>query len=147
MQSRINISHLEPHSFKAMMGLETYLAEIELAPKLRQLIKIRASILNNCAYCIEMHTQESKKLGESEQRLYALSAWQESPLFSDKERALLKLTDEVTLISDRGLSNATYEACLAAVGEQVMAQCIMQIVTINAWNRIAVATKMMHQSR
>ena len=144
MQSRINISQLEPKSFKAMIGLETYLAEVDLTPKLRQLIKIRASIVNNCAYCIEMHTLESKKLGESEQRLYALAAWQESPLFSDKERALLKLTDEVTLISGQGLTDASYEACLAVVGEQVVAQCIMQIVTINAWNRIAVATKMVH---
>jgi len=144
MQPRINISQLEPKSFKAMMGLETYLAEVDLTPNLRQLIKIRASILNNCAYCIEMHTVEAKKLGESEQRLYALAAWQESPLFSSKERALLKLTDEVTLVAGQGLSDATYEACLAAVGEQGVAQCIMQIVTINAWNRIAVATRMMH---
>jgi len=144
MQPRINISELEPKSFKAMMGLETYLAEVDLTPNLRQLIKIRASILNNCAYCIEMHTVEAKKLGESEQRLYALAAWQESPLFSDKERALLKLTDEVTLVAEQGLSDATYEACLAAVGEQGVAQCIMQVVTINAWNRIAVATRMMH---
>ncbi len=144
MQSRINISQLEAKSLNAMMGLETYLAQVDLAPKLRQLIKIRASILNSCAYCIEMHTLEAKKLGESDQRLFALAAWQESPLFSEKEQALLKLTDEVTLIAVQGVSDTTYEACLDVLGEQVLAQCIMQIVTINAWNRIAVATKMMH---
>ncbi len=146
MQPRINISQLEPQSFKAMMGLEVYLKETDVAPKIRQLIKIRASILNNCAYCIQMHTEESKKLGESEQRLYALSAWKESPLFSETERAVLKLTDEVSLITLQGVSNATYMTCLKQLGEQALAQCIMQIVTINMWNRIAVATKMIHEA-
>ncbi len=145
MQTRINISQFEPQSFKAMMGLEIYLKETDVDPKLRQLIKIRASILNNCAYCIQMHTKESKKLGESEQRLYALSAWKESPLFSEKEQAVLELTDEVTLITLQGVSEATYIACLEQLGEKALAQCIMQIVTINMWNRIAVATKMIHE--
>ncbi len=142
MSARINLSQLEPLSIKAMMGLETYMAEVDMAPRLRQLIKIRASMLNNCAYCIHMHTLEAKKLGEDEQRLFALAAWQESPLFTDKERAVLELTDAVTQVSLQGVSNATYNRCLAALGEQTLAQCIMQIVTINAWNRIAVATKM-----
>jgi len=145
MHTRINISQLEPQSFKAMMGLEIYLKDTSVDPKLRQLIKIRASILNNCAYCIQMHTEESKILGESEQRLYALSAWKESPLFSEKERAVLELTDEVTLITLHGLSEAVYIKCLEQLGEQYLAQCIMQIVTINMWNRIAVATKMTHE--
>jgi len=146
MQSRINISQLEPQSFKAMMGLESYLKETDVDPKLRQLIKIRASILNNCAYCIQMHAEESKKLGETEQRLYALSAWEESPLFSENERAVLKLTDEMTLISLQGVSEVTYVESLAKLGEQILAQSIMQIVTINVWNRIAVATKMVHET-
>jgi len=146
MQSRINISQLEPQSFKAMMGLESYLNETDVDPKLRQLIKIRASILNNCAYCIQMHAEESKKLGETEQRLYALSAWEESPLFSENERAVLKLTDEMTLISLQGVSEVTYVESLAKLGEQILAQSIMQIVTINVWNRIAVATKMVHET-
>ncbi len=142
MSARINISQIEPKSIQAMMGLETYMSSVYLSPKLRQLIKIRASILNNCAYCIQMHTLESKKLGEDEQRLFALAAWQESPLFTDKERAVLALTDAVTLISEQGVSDAIYEQALAVLEEQALAQCIMQIVTINAWNRIAVATKM-----
>jgi len=145
MQTRINISQIESQSFKAMMGLEIYLKETDLDSRFRQLIKIRASILNNCAYCIQMHTEESKKLGESEQRLYALSAWKESPFFSEKERAVLELTDEVTLITLQGVSEATYFECLEQLGEQALAQCIMQIVTINMWNRIAVATKMTHE--
>ncbi len=145
MQSRININQLEPKSIKAMMGLETYLVETDVEPKLRQLIKIRASIINNCAYCIQMHTEESKRLGESDQKLYAVAAWKESPLFTEKERAVLKLTDEVTLVSVHGLTEATYLESAKHLGEQVLAQCLMQIVTINAWNRIAVATKMMHK--
>ena len=128
-----------------MMGLETYLGETDVEPKLRQLIKIRASIINNCAYCIQMHTEESKRLGESDQKLYAVAAWEESPLFTEKERAVLKLTDEVTLVSVNGLTQATYLEGAKHLGEQVLAQCLMQIVTINAWNRIAVATKMMHK--
>jgi len=144
MQTRINISQLEPKSFNAMMGLEVYLGETDVEPRLRQLIKIRASILNNCAYCIQMHTEEAKKIGDIDKRLYALAAWEESPLFSEKERTVLRLTDEVTLVSLQGVSEATYIECLVQLGEKGLAQCIMQIVTINAWNRIAVATKMVH---
>lgn len=142
MSARINLSQIEPKAIQAMMGLETYMGDTDLPARLRQLIKIRASILNNCAYCIQMHTLESKKLGEDEQRLFALAAWQESPLYTDKERAVLAITDAVTLISEQGVTTAVYEQALAALGEQVLAQCMMQIVTINAWNRIAVATKM-----
>lgn len=93
-----------------------------------------------------MHTEQARKAGETEQRLYALAAWQESPLFTEKERVVLALTEEVTLISDQGLSDETYSACIELLGENGMAQCIMQIVTINAWNRIALSTKMYHES-
>jgi AhpD family alkylhydroperoxidase len=142
MSARINISQLEPQAIKAMMGLENYMGGADLPPKLCELIKIRASIVNNCAYCIQMHTLESKKLGEDEQRLFALAAWQESPLFTDKERSVLALTDAVTDIAKEGVTDVVYRQCLAVLGEQALAQCMMQIVTINAWNRIAVATKM-----
>ncbi len=142
MSARINISQLEPQAIKAMMGLESYMADADLSPKLLELIKIRASIVNNCAYCIHMHTLEAKKLGEDEQVLFALAAWQESTLFTDKERSVLALTDAVTLIDKQGVTDALYKQCLAVLGEQALAQCMMQIVTINAWNRIAVATKM-----
>lgn len=142
--NRINISELEPNAFQAMLGLESYLGTTDLAPTLKELIKIKASITNKCAYCVQMHTEQARKQGETEQRLYALSVWQESPLFTDTERAVLALTEEVTQVSAAGLSDNTYNLCLALLGEQVLAQCIMQIVTINMWNRIAVATKMTH---
>ena len=128
-----------------MFGLEKYLAGCELDPNLRELIKIRASQINGCAYCIEMHTTEARKLGETEQRLYALMAWRESPLFTAQERAVLALTEEVTLIAGSGLSENSSNAALEVLGENRLAQALMQIVTINAWNRMAVSTNMRHE--
>ena len=145
METRININELEPNAYKAMFGLEKYLDSVDLSPTLKQLIKIRASQINGCAYCIQMHTEQAREQGESEQRIYALSAWKDSPLFTDQERAVLALTDEVTLISDRGLSKKTYDVAVELLGEKVLAQCIIQIATINAWNRIAVSTNMRHE--
>ena len=127
-----------------MFGLEKYLGSVDLDPTLKELIKIRASQINGCAYCIHMHTAQARKQGETEQRIYALCAWAESPLFTETERAVLALTDEVTRISDRGLTEATYQAALSLLGENATAQCIMQIVTINAWNRMAVSTNLRH---
>lgn len=144
METRINIKQLEPNAFEAMFGLEKYLNNVELDPSLKELIKIRASQLNSCAFCIQMHTEQARKRGETEQRIYALAAWSKSPLFTDKERAVLALTDEITMISNGGLSRKAYEAALEVLGETALAQSIMQIVTINAWNRIAVSSHMRH---
>ena len=144
MQKRINIKALEPNAYKAMSALKEYMRNAQIDPAHRELIKIRASQINGCAYCIQLHTTEARKAGESEQRIYALSAWWESPLFSEEERTLLKLTEEVTLISEGGVSDETYERALQYFDENVLAQIIMQIVTINAWNRIAVSTHMVH---
>lgn len=145
MKKRIDINQLEPNAYKGMFGLEKYLGGTELKATLKELIKIRASQINGCAYCIQMHTEEALKQGETEQRIFALSAWRESPLFSETERAVLALAEEVTLISVSGLSLETYDAALSVLGEKALAQAIMQIVTINAWNRIAVATHMVHE--
>ncbi len=145
MTIRIDISQLQPIAFQAMLGLEGYLAETELTPTIKELIKLKASMINKCAYCIQMHSEQARKNGESEQRIYALPAWQESPLFTIEERAVLALTEEVTLISEQGLSDATYQGCLKLFGEQKVAQLIMQVVTINAWNRIALATKLVYE--
>lgn len=147
MEKRIAIRQLEPNAYQAMYGLEKYLMDIDLDASLKELIKIRASQINSCAYCIQMHTEVALKHGETAQRIFALSAWKESPLFDEKERAVLALTEEVTLISVNGLRSETYSSALSALGENVLAQAIMQIVTINAWNRIAVATHMVHESK
>lgn len=145
MEKRINISKIEPDAYKAMLGMESYIETVSLDPRLKDLIKIRASQINGCAYCIQMHTREARKSGETEDRLYALSAWHESPLFTELERVVLAVTEEVTLISEKGLSTDTYSNALGLLGENGLAQCIMQITIINSWNRIAVATKMKHE--
>ncbi len=144
MSKRIEISALEPKAYEPMLGLEGYLAETDLEPKLRELIKLKASIINKCAFCIQMHTAQALELGEDQQRLFALAAWQESPLFTERERAVLALTEAVTRIGAAGLPDTIYNAALAELGEQQLAQCLMQVVTINAWNRIALSTRMVH---
>jgi len=140
MTKRINVYSLEPNSYQALKGVEDYMKAAQLPALLRELIKIRASQINGCAYCIDMHTQDSIKLGETPRRIFALSAWKESPLFSEEERAVLQLTEEVTLISNHGVSDATYNAVLKFYSEHQLAQILMQIVAINSWNRIAVST-------
>jgi len=145
MENRINIISLEPKAYTAMLGLEEYLSNSTLDILTREMIKIRASQINSCAYCIQMHAEQARELGETEQRIYALSAWRESPLFTDRERAVLSLTDEITLLANNGLSKEVYEQALQILGENVLAEAIMQVVTANAWNRIAVATAMRHE--
>ncbi len=144
MCQRVNISQLEPEAYKAMFGLEGYLRKTDLTDKLKELIKTRASQINGCAFCIQMHTEQARKNGETAQRLYALSAWKDSPLFSEEERAVLALTEEVTLISQNGLTENTYSEALKHLGEQKLAQAIMQISVINTWNRIAISTHIQH---
>lgn len=140
MTKRINVYSLEPDAFKALKGLEDYTRAAQLPALLRELIKIRSSQINGCAYCLDMHTQDAIKLGETPRRIFALSAWKESPLFSEEERSVLQLTEEVTMISNHGVSDATYNAVLKFYSENQFAQILMQIVIINSWNRIAVST-------
>ena len=139
--NRISIKDLEPNAYKAMLNLEQYIRNTKIAPLLLELIKIRASQINGCAYCIDMHTQEALKLGETSRRIFALSAWKESPLFTAEERAVLQLTEEVTLISKDAVSDETYDSVLKIHGENGLAQIIMQVIIINSWNRIAVSTR------
>ena len=140
MTKRINVYSLEPNAYKALKGVEDYTRAAQLPASLRELIKIRASQINGCAYCIDMHTQDAIKLGETPRRIFALSAWKESPLFSEEERAVLQLTEEVTMISNHGVSDSTYDTVLKFYSENQLAQILMQIVVINSWNRIAVST-------
>ncbi|BAJ01152.1 carboxymuconolactone decarboxylase family protein [Shewanella violacea] len=144
MTKRIDIAKTQPAALTAMMSVENYLAETKLSSTLKELIKIRASMINQCAYCIQMHTQEALKAGISPQKLFAVSAWKESPLFDATERAVLALTDELTHVSQAGLTDSTYQAGLELLGEDQIAQVIMQVIMINAWNRFAIATKMKH---
>ena len=135
---RMNIGREAPVLSRALVALER---EIRIEPALRELVKLRASILNGCAYCIDMHTKDARKAGESEQRLYAVAAWQEAPFFSEPERAALALTDAVTLIADTHVPAAVYDEAGRHFEPEELAHLIWQIVAINAWNRIAITTR------
>ena len=144
MKTRMNLFAIEKEGYQAMMAFEKYLATTEVDKLHKELIKIRASQINGCAYCLDMHTKDARKYGETEQRLYTVSAWRDTPFFSPEEQAILALTEEVTLISNH-VSDATYDAAVAVLGEKYTAQVIMSIIVINGWNRIAITTGMMPQ--
>ena len=144
MNNRIDIAKIQPKALNAMLGIENYLSTTDLSAQQKELIKLRASMINQCAYCIEMHSKEALKIGIEQQKIFALSAWKESPRFDQQEQALLQLVDEMTLIHQAGVSEPTYHACIEQFGEQQTAEVMMQIIMINAWNRFALATKMHH---
>jgi AhpD family alkylhydroperoxidase len=140
MKERFLMNDVQPDAVAAMRGLEKYLASTHIDPLHKELIKVRASQINGCAFCLDMHTRDARKLGETEQRLYLLNAWRESPQFSEQERILLAMTEEITLIHRQGLTAATYEQAIRHFGQAGTAEIIMAIVTINAWNRIGIST-------
>jgi len=142
MEKRININELQPQAYKAMYGLEGYLAASQLSKTHKELIKIRASQLNGCAFCIDMHTKDALKNGETAQRIFLLNAWRDTDLFSEEEKLVLAITEEVTLIHQHGLSDVTYQKAAQVFDPNYIAQIIMAAVTINAWNRIAISTRL-----
>jgi AhpD family alkylhydroperoxidase len=139
MSNRTKMDVAEPNGYKALMALEAYIGRTSLTTKHKDLIKIRASQINGCAFCIDMHTKDARKAGETEQRIYALNAWRDTPFFDEQERAILALTEEVTLIS-KHVSDETYNNVSALFDEAYVGQLIMAIITINAWNRMAITT-------
>lgn len=134
---RMEIQKLAPEVYRAMVAFDR---SITLDHGLRELVKLRASILNGCAYCVDMHTQVARKAGETEQRLYAVSTWQESPFFTERERAALLLTDEVTRLEGRVPREVWDEAARHFPPEE-LAQLVWAITAINAWNRMAVTVR------
>ena len=132
MKSRLNIQKLEPKAYEAMYGLENYLANSELDKLHLELIKIKASQINGCAFCINMHTKDAMKLGETNQRIFLLNAWRETTLFTEEERVILAMTEEITNISQHGLSEETYQKALSLFSENYIAIIIIAITTINA---------------
>ncbi|MFB9691018.1 carboxymuconolactone decarboxylase family protein [Amycolatopsis plumensis] len=138
--SRLNFAKTAPKAFKALIGFDAA-ARAGLDPALVELVQIRASQLNRCAYCLHMHTSDARKAGESEERLHMVAVWHEAGHFlSEKERAALALTEAVTLIHDGGVPNDVYAAALEKFGEEELAQLLALIFTINTWNRIAITT-------
>jgi AhpD family alkylhydroperoxidase len=139
MQPRFNIASAPPGLYKAMVGLEQYLATSSIEKNLLHLIKLRASQVNGCAYCIDMHWKDLRAAGEGEQRLYGLDAWRESPYYTDRERAALEWTEAVTLVRDGGVSDAVYDKVRSHFNERELADLTFAVATINAWNRLAIA--------
>jgi AhpD family alkylhydroperoxidase len=140
MEKRVDIEQIEPKAYKAMYALEGYLAQTQLSKSHKDLIKIRASQINGCAFCIDLHTKDALKNGEAAQRIFLLDAWRETELFTEVEKVLLAITEEVTLIHNRGLSEETYQKAEQVFNKNYIAQIIMAVATINAWNRIAIST-------
>ncbi len=138
--SRLDLKSLAPRVYKSMLALDAAAGE-GLEPSLKELVRIRASQLNGCVYCIDMHTTDARKGGESEQRLYALPAWQEAPYYSARERAALALADAVTLVSETHVPDDVYAHAAGEFSEPELAQLIGLIMTINAWNRLAISTR------
>ena len=141
MKERLDLSKADPDAFEAMIGLEKYLAGSGLDKKLFELIKTRASQMNGCAYCINMHVRDAMKAGETAQRLFLLDAWRETDLFTEKERAVLALTEAMTLIADNHVPDEIYNTAKACLTEKEFAAVIMAVVAINGWNRIAITTR------
>jgi len=139
MTKRIKIDEVEAAGYKAVLGMEKFIESTPLTRTHKDLIKIRASQINGCAFCIDMHTKEARKAGETEQRIYALNAWRDTPFFTNEERAILALTEEVTLISNH-VSDETYKKAAELLDETYLAQVIFAIITINVWNRIGITT-------
>lgn len=140
MEKRLNLFKVIPDGYKAMSGLESYIRSSGIPPIQLELIKIRASQINGCAFCLDMHTKDALKLGETPQRIFVLNGWRETDLFSEEEKVILEMTEEITLISQKGLTSETYQKALQLFDETHIAQLIMAIVTINSWNRIAIST-------
>jgi AhpD family alkylhydroperoxidase len=139
MKARLKYSSVAPEALKGMRELERYVHDSGLERPLYELIKIRASQINGCAYCIDMHTKDARKAGETEQRLYALSAWRETPFYSERERAALAWTEAITLISENDVPDDLYENVSSHFSEKELVDLTMAIVAINGWNRLAIS--------
>jgi AhpD family alkylhydroperoxidase len=138
-QPRMEIGSEAPSLHGALVALGN---DVKLHPRLRELVNLRASILNGCAYCIDMHAKAARRIGESERRLHAIAAWHEAPFFNSKERAALALTDAVTLVADDHVPREVWEVAGAHFAAEELAQLVWAIAVINAWNRIAITTRM-----
>jgi AhpD family alkylhydroperoxidase len=139
MTQRIDYRRVSPAAVQAMAGLQKYVDDCGLEASLLNLVKLRASQINGCAYCVDMHTLDARALGETEQRLYAVAVWREAPFFTERERAALAWTEEVTLISHTKASDAAYEEVQRHLNEKELVDLTMAIIAINGWNRLAVS--------
>lgn len=139
MEERLNYAKVSPDALRAMMELEKNVAASTIERPLYELVKIRTSQINGCAYCLDMHTKDALKAGETEQRIYALSAWRETPFFTERERAALDWTEAVTVISQNGIPDSLYESVHKQFSEKEMVDLTMAVIAINGWNRLAIS--------
>jgi len=141
MDERFDYDKAAPGVYKAMLGLEKYLHTCGLEESLLHLVKLRASQINGCAYCLDMHWKDLRAIGEKEQRLYSLDAWRECPYYTERERAALAWTEAVTLITNGHVPDALYEEVRSSFSEKELADLTCAVATINAWNRLAISSR------
>jgi len=137
--TRITFASTARDVYRAIAALD---ASAPFEPRLRELVRIRASQINGCAFCVDMHSVDAQKAGELDRRIFALSAWRESPFFDERERAALALTEAMTLLSEDGVPDEVYHAAAAAFSEAELGNLMGVIIAINAWNRVAVSTEL-----
>ena len=143
MQARLEAQKVSPAAYQAMLGLEMFVRkQSKLEPALLQLVKMRTSQINGCAYCLDMHSKDARAEGETEQRLYGLSAWEETPFFTDRERVALALTEAITLVRAGHVADAVYEKAKESFSDEELVNLTLAIITINGWNRIAITFRM-----
>ncbi|PZG10778.1 alkylhydroperoxidase [Micromonospora craterilacus] len=134
---RMNVAEVAPEAYQSVLGLEKYV-RANVDHTVLELVKLRASMLNGCAYCVDMHSREAAAAGESNRRLFAVATWREAPFFDERERAALALTDAVTRLGEHGVPDDVWAAATAVWPEKALADLVLAIATINVWNRIAV---------
>lgn len=139
MSSRVRYSQAAPGVYRAMLGLEEYVGSTALEPVLLDLVRLRASQLNGCAFCLDMHAKDLRAAGESEQRVYMLDAWRETTMYSERERAALAWAEAVTLLPGREVSDEVYEQARGQFSDEELANLTLAVVAINGWNRLNVA--------
>ncbi len=138
MEPRLDYGNVSPGAMRAMSGLERYVHESGLERSLLELVKVRASQINGCAYCLDMHWKDARAAGESEQRLYSLSAWRETSFYTDRERAALQWAEVLTLLCQEDVSDDVYEEARRHFSEEELVSLTMAVVAINGWNRLVV---------
>jgi len=143
MPNRLNIKNLIPNAYQLLIQLSQFVANAGIDPLQQELIKIRASQLNGCAYCMDIHTREALKHGEDPRRLAVLSAWREAgDWFSEEDKVVLKLTEELTVVAKHGLSEETYEQAVGYFGEMMTAKLIIAVININSFNRLGISQRL-----
>jgi AhpD family alkylhydroperoxidase len=147
MKPRLNPYQAAPDALQAMAALESYVEGSGLEPSLIELVKTRASQINGCAFCIHMHTRDARSRGETEERLYLLDAWRESPLYTERERAALAWTEAVTLVARTHVPDAVYDESRAHFSEAELVKLTLLVATINAWNRLAISFRSVHPAK